>query len=93
MATQILHSARRGQRPWTLTEAKAKFSSLVDSALKGEPQHVIRNGREEVIILDAVSYKRILRPKRSLTKLFSALQESDIELDRPQSDSREAPRF
>ncbi len=79
--------------PWTLTEAKAKFSSLVDRALKGEPQRVVRNGREEVVVLDAATYKTITRPKRSLVKLFSALRGADLDFDRPSTDSREAPTF
>ena len=78
---------------WTLTEAKAKFSSLVDRALKGEPQRVVRNGREEVVVLDAASYERIARPKQSLTKLFSALRGSEIDLERPRSDRRKAPEL
>jgi len=68
-------------KPWTLTEAIAKFSSLADRALKGEPQRVPRSGREET------------RPKRSLVKLFSALRGVELDLDRPRTDSREAPKF
>ncbi len=79
--------------PWTLTEAKAKFSSLVDRALKGEPQRVVRNGREEVVVLDAATYKTITRPKHSLVKLFSALRGVELDFDRPRTDSRESPKF
>lgn len=85
---------KRSEKPtWTLTEAKAKFSSLVDRALKGEPQRVVRGGREEVVIIDAATYEHVTRPKHSLVKLFSALRGVDIDLERPAGDTREAPKF
>lgn len=98
-----MHGKTRGRAPaakrrskettWTLTEAKAKFSSLVDKALKGEPQHVLRGGREEVVIVDAATYEHATRPKHSLVKLFSALRGVDIDLERPAGDAREVPKF
>lgn len=84
---------RSREATWTLTEAKAKFSSLVDRALKGEPQRVTRGGREEVVIVDAASYEQATRPKHSLVKLFSALRGVEIDLDRPSGDTREVPKF
>jgi len=65
-------SNHRAERSSTFTEAKATFSNLIDRALSGEPQHIVRNGEEEVIIVDAETYRRALRPEQSLTKLFSA---------------------
>jgi prevent-host-death family protein len=79
--------------PWTLTEAKAKFSSVVDRALNGEPQRVLRSGREEVVVVDAATFEAASRPRRSLVELFSALRGVDIDLERSQDDSREVPSF
>jgi len=85
--------SNRGSKPWTLTEAKAKFSNIVDRALRGEPQHVLRNGREEVVILEATRYAASLKPQRSLVELFSALRGVDIDLTREEDDPREIPTF
>jgi prevent-host-death family protein len=84
---------KRKTKQWTLTEAKAKFSNLVDRALSGEPQHVLRNGREEVIVVDAATYNAASRPRRTLVELFSALRGVDIDLERDDDDSREVPTF
>jgi prevent-host-death family protein len=70
------------KKSWTFTEAKAKFSSVVDRALNGEPQRVVRNGREEVIVVDAATFDAASRPKRSLIELFSALRGVDVDLER-----------
>jgi len=79
--------------PWTLTEAKAKFSALVDGAIRGEPQRVIRNGREEVVVVEASALDALAQPKRSLVELFSALRGVDIDLERVEDETREVPRF
>lgn len=78
---------------WTLTAAKAQFSDVVQRALDGEPQRIVRNGREAVVLLAAADYEATLRPKTSLVELFSALRGSGIEIDRPKGDRREAPEF
>ncbi|HUZ49870.1 MAG TPA: type II toxin-antitoxin system Phd/YefM family antitoxin [Candidatus Dormibacteraeota bacterium] len=83
----------RRTSPWTLTEAKAKFSALVDRAISGEPQRVLRNGREEVVVVDAATFDVLAKPKRSLVELFSALRGVDIDLERVEDDTREVPGF
>jgi prevent-host-death family protein len=93
MPSRLSPKRDRRSKPWTLTEAKAKFSNLVDRALSGEPQRVLRNGREEVIVVDAATYDANARPKRSLIELFSALRGVELDLDRAEDDSREVPTF
>jgi antitoxin Phd len=36
---------------WSLQDAKAQFSHLVDSALHGQAQHVTRHGKPAVVVL------------------------------------------
>lgn len=93
-----MHKRAGGKRnpknaSWTLTEAKAKFSALVNEALLGEPQRVLRNGREEVVVVNASAFDALSKPKRSLIELFSALRGVSIDLDRNEQDSREIPKF
>ncbi len=47
---------RRRSQPWQLQEAKAKFSEVFDSAMKGEPQTVTRRGKEAVVVLSRDQY-------------------------------------
>lgn len=42
--------------PWSLQDAKARFSAVVDAALNGEPQVVTRHGRRAVVVVSAQEY-------------------------------------
>ncbi|RIH85562.1 type II toxin-antitoxin system Phd/YefM family antitoxin [Calidithermus roseus] len=59
------------QRTWQLQEAKARFSEVVEQALKGEAQTVTRRGRPAVVVLSWETYTR-LRGKD--ISLFEALR-------------------
>lgn len=66
---------------WKLEDAKAKFSTVVEGALGGEPQLVTRRGRDAVIVLSVKDYER-LSDKRSVLDVLQELRgigELDIE--------------
>ncbi|MFM2391309.1 MAG: hypothetical protein RLZZ437_2864 [Pseudomonadota bacterium] len=44
---------------WTLQEAKNRFSSVVDAALAGRPQHVTRRGKAAVVVVAADEFARL----------------------------------
>ncbi|GAA6751825.1 type II toxin-antitoxin system Phd/YefM family antitoxin [Thermus antranikianii] len=46
-------------KTWQLQEAKARFSQLVEEAMKGQPQLVTRRGRKAVVVLDWETYARL----------------------------------
>lgn len=48
---------------WKLQDAKAKFSQLVDKALKEEPQYVTRHGRNAVVVISVEDYENMLVDK------------------------------
>lgn len=73
---------------WTLTDAKARLSALVQRALDGEPQRIVRNGHETVIVVAASSYREPI-PRTSLVDLFSALRGVDMDLDRVRDEPRD----
>ena len=50
---------------WTLAEAKAKFSEVVERALREGPQHVTRNGRPAVVIVPEADWAAACGHKRS----------------------------
>lgn len=77
---------------WTLTDAKARFSAVVQRALDGMPQRVVRNGREAVIVVAESAYHAASRPRKSLVELFASIRGVDLE-GAPRDDDREAPEF
>jgi len=76
---------------WTLTDAKSHLSTVVQRALEGEPQRIVRRGRESVIVLIESAY-RPMRPTRSVVELFSALRGAKIDLERSPELGRRAAR-
>ena len=42
---------------WRLQDAKAQFSELVNSAMRGVPQHVTRSGKRAVVILSEQDFE------------------------------------
>lgn len=46
---------------WSLAEAKAKFSEVVERARTQGPQHLTKNGKDAVVILSAEDYQRLSR--------------------------------
>jgi prevent-host-death family protein len=59
-------------KTWQLQEAKARFSKLVEEALKGEPQLVTRRGRKAVVVLDWETYARLTGEKLALWQALRA---------------------
>ena len=46
---------------WQLQDAKAQFSQVVDAALRGEPQHVTRRGKDAVVVLSEQAFVALQR--------------------------------
>jgi prevent-host-death family protein len=69
---------------WTIAEAKAKFSEVVDLALSSGPQTVTRNGRTAAVIVSAEEWARRTRRTGTLADFFAAspLRGSGLEIER-----------
>jgi prevent-host-death family protein len=69
---------------WSVAEAKAKFSELVERARTDGPQHVTRNGRDAVVVVSAEEWaKRKREPKTILEYLEnSPLKGSGLVIER-----------
>lgn len=76
---------------WKLEDAKNQFSRVVREALAGKPQRVTRGGRDAVVIVSAVEYDRLARPKVNLVDFLrtSPLAEVKLELERSRDFERE----
>jgi prevent-host-death family protein len=53
---------REGVMPegnWSLAEAKAKFSEVIERARTEGPQHLTKNGKDAAVVLSAEQYRRL----------------------------------
>lgn len=44
---------------WSLAEAKAKLSEVVERARTEGPQHLTKNGKDAVVVVSAEDYQRL----------------------------------
>lgn len=44
---------------WQLQDAKARFSEVVEAAMRGEPQHITRRGKEAVVVLSEQAFEAL----------------------------------
>jgi prevent-host-death family protein len=70
---------------WTVAQAKAKFSEVIDRALSEGPQIVTRKGRTAVVVVDAEEWSRKTKRVGTLADFFAAspLRGSGLKLQRP----------
>jgi prevent-host-death family protein len=70
---------------WTVAEAKAKFSELIDRAKSDGPQHITRNGRKTAVVVAVEEWERKTKRKGNLAEFFasSPLRGSGIRVRRP----------
>ena len=75
---------------WTVAEAKAKFSDVIERARREGAQEVTRHGRRTAVIVSAEEWDQRTRSKGSLVDLLnrSPLKGSGLTIER----IRERPR-
>lgn len=57
---------------WTVAEAKAKLSEVIEHAQKHGPQTITRNGRRAVVVVDAEEWERKTKRSGNLADFFAA---------------------
>ena len=57
---------------WRLQDAKAQFSLVVETALRGVPQHVTRRGKRAVVVMSEEDYVALQRNARAQAPGFVA---------------------
>ncbi len=71
---------------WSVAQAKAKFSEVIEKAKSEGPQTITRNGRKAAVLVAAEEWDRKSKPKphESLLEFFqnSPLRGSGINLER-----------
>lgn len=75
---------------WTVAEAKARFSELIDKAQTRGPQTITRRGRITVVVISAEEWQRKSKRRGNLAEFFAAspLRDSGLVVDR----ARDKPR-
>jgi prevent-host-death family protein len=74
---------------WTVAEAKAKFSEMIDRARDSGPQTITRNGRLAAVLVSPDEWQRRTRREGTLADFFanSPLRGSGLKIvrrkDRP----------
>lgn len=62
---------------WKLQDAKAKFSQLVESALKIGPQFVTRRGKKTVVVVSVAEYEKLCSQKKSFREFLLTCPKMD----------------
>jgi len=83
-----------GQGTWTVAQAKARLSEVLDQALSQGPQTITRSGRTTAVLVSAEEWERKSRRTGNLAEFFAAspLRGSELDLDRRQEHLRDEPR-
>jgi prevent-host-death family protein len=82
------------QTIWTVAEAKARLSEVLDQALSQGPQTITRSGRVTAIVVSSEEWERKTKRVGNLAEFFAAspLRGSELEIervpDRPRKSSR-----
>ncbi len=56
---------------WTVAEAKAKLSRVIEHAQKRGPQTITRNGRRAAVVVDAEEWERRTQRTGTLADFFA----------------------
>ena len=69
---------------WTVAEAKAKLSEVIDQAKSSGPQTITRNGRKAVVVVAAEEWELKTKRVGSLAEFFanSPLRDSGLRAKR-----------
>lgn len=69
---------------WTVANAKARFSELIDKAKSEGPQMVTRNGKPAAVLVSVEEWEKKTAPKGTLLEFLrnSPLREADLDLNR-----------
>ena len=70
---------------WTVAQAKAKLSEVIDRAMSQGPQTITRRGRTTAVVVDAEEWNRKTKRVGTLADFFasSPLRGSGLKVRRP----------
>jgi prevent-host-death family protein len=73
-----------GTQKWTVAEAKAKFSEVIERAQTNGPQTITRNGKKAAVVVAAEEWERKTKRRGNLAEFFasSPLRGLDLKVER-----------
>lgn len=73
-----------GSQTWTVAEAKAKFSEIIERAISEGPQTITRKGRTAAVVVGAEEWNRKTKRVGNLAEFFAAspLRGSGLKIQR-----------
>jgi prevent-host-death family protein len=79
-----------GADGWSVAEAKAKFSEVIEKARLAGPQTITKNGRKAAVVVSAEEWDRRTARKGTLVEFLNAspLRGSGLKIER----SKDGPR-
>ena len=80
-----------GKEQWTVAEAKAKFSEVINRAQRNGPQRITRHGVEAAVVVSAEEWEQKTKRRGNLAEFLAAspLSRSGLEVERRKDDLRE----
>jgi len=61
-----------GTHKWTVAEAKAKFSEVIERAQTDGPQTITRKGRRAAVVVGAEEWERKTKRRGNLAEFFAS---------------------
>jgi prevent-host-death family protein len=79
-----------GAPSWTVAEAKAKFSEIIERAMSEGPQTITRKGRTAAVVVGAEEWQRKTKRAGNLAEFFagSPLRGSNLKVRRLKTQAR-----
>jgi len=78
-----------GSQSWTVAEAKAKFSEIIEKAMSEEPQTIARKGRTAAVVVGAEEWQRKTKRVANLGRIFCRVSAARIGPEAPEASSAE----
>lgn len=72
------------ERAWSVADAKARISELLDQAISDGPQTITRRGRQVAVVVSAEEWRRKTTRSGSLAEFLAAspLRQSALDVER-----------
>jgi prevent-host-death family protein len=79
-------------RNWSVAEAKAKFSEVIERARNDSPQMITRKGKPAVIVVSAEEWERKTKRHGTILDFLACSPLKGVELDLGQREQEGRPR-
>jgi prevent-host-death family protein len=79
-------------KSWPVQDAKARFSEMLETCLKGGPQVVTKRGADAAVLVPVNDWHRLKRAARPTLKALLLTNDARGEMNAPERGSRRRPQ-